>query len=304
MRAAHAALALGLLLVLGDLQRGAARSARRNRKKSERPQQWCTTQPPVPQPAPAVAAAVARAVCDHIGRQPPPRRLSLGRWTPEVDAALGPAAKAVTDALRGVSVLQTVGGGAMPWLLLKVWLDHIASESEAFEIRALSAPIHEQLWYEVATSYGVLGTVVLANAAGADVGFDDDNAKLSAMPAQTLLAYKQAGRLDEAQRCFQRMLDFEEGKGSYPFRFFYDTSDVQRMGAYPWHGLRPLTWPKPSDVLPDGVTDALIHGHPQIAVEASQVVSSGAIDAAGDAYPLIAGGNQWTKLVLCASGQP
>jgi len=208
------------------------------------------------------------------------------------------------ERIRAVLAEETNVMGQRTWKLMEDWLQAVASESEAFEIRALSAPIHEQLWYEVATSYGVLGTVVLANAAGADVGFDDDNAKLSAMPAQTLLAYKQAGRLDEAQRCFQRMLDFEEGKGSYPFRFFYDTSDVQRMGAYPWHGLRPLTWPKPSDVLPDGVTDALIHGHPQIAVEASQVVSSGAIDAAGDAYPLIAGGNQWTKLVLCASGQP
>jgi hypothetical protein len=46
------------------------------------------------------------------------------------------------------------------------------------------------------------------------------------------------------------MRDFEEGRGSHPFRFFYDTADFRRVGGYPWPGLRPLTWPDPHEVRP------------------------------------------------------
>jgi hypothetical protein len=73
-----------------------------------------------------------------------------------------------------------------------------------------------------------------------------------------LLAYKAAGRIDEAERAFQRMLDVSDGRGSYPMRYFYDTDDVRRVGGFPLPGLRVMNWPEPADVLPPGVAAQLL----------------------------------------------
>lgn len=138
------------------------------------------------------------------------------------------------------------------------------------------------------------------NNGAAAAGFEEGAQKLSHIPAQALMAYKQAGRMPEARRCFSRLLRFEEGPRNFPFRYFYDSLDAQRMGGYPWPRLRVLTWPDPHDMLPVGVGADLVAAHPQIASEASEATV--AIATAGDAYPKIATKQQWTKLILYMAG--
>ena len=148
----------------------------------------------------------------------------------------------------------------------------------------------EEMWHFMNNFHGIFGTVGLVPRDGAAPGqYDaDDNAQMMSthFGPIVLLAYKQAGRLDEAQRAYSRMLSIQDGTGSYPLRFFYDTGDVRRVGGYPLPGLRPLTWPEPKEMLPDGVAEALVSAYPQIKAEAEDMLSSGLIDRAGDAYPV------------------
>ena len=58
-------------------------------------------------------------------------------------------------------------------------------------------------------------------------------------------------------------------------------------------------WPDPHEVLPPGVGAALLSAYPQIAAEALQATNAELdLAAQGDAYPGIAGKQQWTKLAL------
>ena len=91
---------------------------------------------------------------------------------------------------------------------------------------------------------------------------------------QTLLAYKQADQIEAAAKCFQRMLDFEEAPGIFPYRWFYDHLDVRHASPFPWPGLRKLLWPDPHEVLPPGVGAALLSAYPQIAAEALQATNA------------------------------
>lgn len=94
------------------------------------------------------------------------------------------------------------------------------------------------------------------------------------------------------------MRNVQDGRGSYPMRYFYDTNDIRRVGGFPLPGLRTLTWPDPEEVLPPGIAAQLLEQYPQIAAEATALARSGAIGGAGDAYPEIAKKSQWNKLVL------
>eukprot|EP01052_Picozoa_sp_SAG31_P027846 SAG31_NODE_2640_length_5324_cov_5.437835_5_plen_105_part_00 len=58
-----------------------------------------------------------------------------------------------------LSHLVDFGGAGPPWVLLQHWLQAISLESEAFEIRALSAPILEGMWHEMMMQHGVFGTI-------------------------------------------------------------------------------------------------------------------------------------------------
>eukprot|EP01052_Picozoa_sp_SAG31_P027847 SAG31_NODE_2640_length_5324_cov_5.437835_6_plen_124_part_00 len=87
-------LLLSLLLAMGP-EAGAAR-----KKKAS----YCDSFAPLPAEVrrhlPKVAKAVTKDVCGYLGAKPPPRRLSLGRWTEEVSAKLGPAVKLIEAQLR------------------------------------------------------------------------------------------------------------------------------------------------------------------------------------------------------------
>jgi hypothetical protein len=176
------------------------------------------------------------------------------------------------------------------WPELKEWLEQLAMGSEVFEIRALSAPIMEEMWHFMNRFHGVFGTVGLVPRDGSAPGQyeADDNAQMMSIHFGpiVLLAYKQAGRLDEAQRAYSKMLAIQDGVGSYPLRYFYDTGDVRRVGGFPHPGLRALTWPQPKEMLPEGVAEALLSAYPQIKIEAEDMLDSGVIDGAGDAYPV------------------
>ena len=162
--------------------------------------------------APA-AFPVARAVCDYLAAKPAStrRRLSLGRWTEDMQRNLAPLAQRIEDALARDD--RTVL--AQPaWLDFKQWVDRVAFDSEAFELRALSAPIHEEMWAQLTARYGVLGTIELSS--------DKKGSKrwclLSDLAVKTLQAWKQAGLPGRAERLYQRMLEYEEGEGVYPYR--------------------------------------------------------------------------------------
>jgi hypothetical protein len=67
---------------------------------------WCDTHY-TPLPAPVgralpplakVGKAVANEVCAYLGAKPPVRRLSLDRWTTDVDTKLGPLVQSIEKA--------------------------------------------------------------------------------------------------------------------------------------------------------------------------------------------------------------
>ena len=49
---------------------------------------------------PKVAKAITKNVCGYLGAKPPPRRLSLNRWTDEASQKLGPVVKLIETQLR------------------------------------------------------------------------------------------------------------------------------------------------------------------------------------------------------------
>ena len=273
-------------------------------KRQRAPAGFCGTFRPLPptvaKQLPEVSQLVVQSVCDYLDPQPPPR-LSLDRWTDDAAAKLLPAVEAVeagleSSKLAGTPILGPGAGGRLadgqepPWPVLKEWLEQVALESEAFEIRALSAPILEEMWHFMTKVHGIFGTAGLIPRDDAAPGqYDaDDNAQMMAthFGPIVLLAYKQAGRMEQAQRCLTRMLAVQDGVGSYPLRYFYDTGDVRRVSGFPLPGLRPLAWPEPEQVLPEGVAEALLSAYPQIKTQAEDMLDSGMIDGAGDAYPV------------------
>ena len=87
-------------------------------------------------------------------------------------------------------------GTEAPWPELKEWLEQLAIESEVFEIRALSAPIMEEMWHFMNGFHGIFGTAGLVPRDGAPPGqYDaDDNAQMMSthFGPVVLLAYAAA----------------------------------------------------------------------------------------------------------------
>ena len=107
-----------------------------------------------------VAESIGASAC-HLIKQRPAirsapgrRRLSADRWTHEVDAALAGHLRTIrTMLLAEQPALMSAEGrkGWVPWVKLSKWLDNAATQSDAFELLALSAPIMEaQLWNHIA----------------------------------------------------------------------------------------------------------------------------------------------------------
>jgi hypothetical protein len=115
------------------------------------------------------------------------------------------------------------------------------------------------------------------------------------------VAELQAGNLIEAERFFQRVLDWEEAPGIFPYRHFYDSGDLRHMSSSPWPGLRKLKWPTPESVLPGGTATALQAQYSQITTEARAAAPELATQPG--AFPGITSGTQWTKLVLYSAAK-
>ena len=242
-----------------------------------------------------IAFSVAAGACEYLGPAPAPRRLSLGRWDEGKARALQPMRELIAKGLAAEPDL--LDGSGAPWLKFQQWMDKVAFESESFELRILSAPILEAMWAALTERFGMLGTITIGGMV--PEGFEAGATLVPHLAIQTLLAYKQADQIEAAEKCFQRMLDFEEAPGIFPYRWFYDHLDVRHASPFPWPGLRKLVWPDPHEVLPPGVGAALLSAYPQIAAEALQATTAELdLAAQGDAYPGIAGKQQWTKLAL------
>jgi hypothetical protein len=256
-------------------------------------------------PLAELALPICHAVCAYLGDTPPKRRLALGRWT----AMTGIVWKKHVRVIEGALADGEYPALRLPgWAKFRAWLDAVAHKSEAMQIKALSAPIWEATWVGLqALGDGLLGDIQpkpVAAGGGADggPGYRGQFATLlpaATMAAQVLQYYKQAGRLDEAERFFREVvLGYEEGAGVFPFRWFFDTADFRRVSAFPFPGLRKLTWPDPHDVLPTGVAEALLAAHPAIAAEAAAADVAQLLAEQEDAYESIADKQQWTKLTL------
>jgi hypothetical protein len=244
--------------------------------------------------------SVAVAVCDHLGSNPPKRRVSEGRWTAEVDLALGPS----LQRMRAVLAEQTTNVmGQRAWKTMEDWLQAVAGESEAFEIQALIAPIQEKRWFALIDRYGAFGIVSPKPDRGPGPGGSKwcllSGCSHDQISQVAIENWKRSGRVEDAQRFFQHMWSYEEGTGSgvFPYRYMYDTADVRHVSALPVPGLRKLTWPEPRTLLPKGVADELLSNLPSIAEEAGR--ATGLLEDQEDAYPNIAGKSQWNK--LCAA---
>lgn len=255
----------------------------------------------------AVAESIGASACHLIEQRPAlqsaagRRRLSEDRWTDEVDAALTGHLRTIRKMLRAEQpALTTAQGrrGWTPWVKLALWLDNAATQSDAFELRALSAAIMDaHLWTHIAVYEAV--NVTFTRVA------DVRQSTRSTLPGaesfvRTVLGYYIAGRAADGSEAFRRMLLFQDNQGRRPFADFYDHMDPRRMSKYPIPGLRVLTWPDPHEMLPDGVGEALVNEYGRIAEEAAVVDGRGLL--AGDAYPGISANNQWSKLVLYSAG--
>ena len=162
---------LGVVVVLGMPPAQAARRKGKPTSGAARPGSheiipgtFCSVFPPIPKVSaeylPVVVPKIRSTVCNYLGATPPAPRLSLGRWDAATAAALGPAVAAIEAGLRkpGVHVMDSTAAEERPWVSLQLWLETIALDSEAFEIRALSAPILEAMWHAVVENYGIFGT--------------------------------------------------------------------------------------------------------------------------------------------------
>jgi hypothetical protein len=239
---------------------------------------------------------VAVAVCDHLGPEPPKRRLSEGRWTTHVERALGPS----LERIRAVLAEETNVMGQRTWKLMEDWLQAVASESEAFEIQALIAPIQEKRWSALIGRYGALGIVSPKPDRGPGPGGSKwclvSGCSHDQISQVAMENWKRSGRVADAERFYQQMWSYEEGDGVFPYRYMYDTGDARRVSALPLSGLRPLTWPDPRSLLREGVADELLNNLQPITEEARDAMDL--LLEQKDAYPNIAGKSQWNKLCV------
>eukprot|EP01052_Picozoa_sp_SAG31_P014122 SAG31_NODE_867_length_11367_cov_25.365992_4_plen_252_part_00 len=200
---------------------------------------------------------VAKRVCEYLDPPPKTPQLSVSRWTPKVEASIGPLAEEVRGALS--KERQLTPSRMEQWHVFQTWVDKLAFESEALELRAITAVVGESMFFELAAAHGFL--------VGMEATVVGGGSMLAQMPGQVLQTLKQTGNVVQVERFFQRMLDFEVVPGVYPYRFFYDTLDSRHVSGFPWPQLRALKWPSPESVLPDGVPMALRAAHMQIAAE-------------------------------------
>lgn len=223
----------------------------------------------------------ATSVCEHVGEAPDAPRLSHSRWTAATERSIGPLVAELELAVaQEPAVLD-----AKPWRLWIDWVDRVAFGSEQFELRSLSAPVLEAVFFAIHARHGTMGTLL-------DFTPEPAYAHTKAnIPAHALHGYLQAGRRWDAERMFERLWWLEEGTGSFPYRYFFAHHDFHRVSGYPWPGLRKLDWPDPHAMLPPGVGKELLASFTQIRSEVQAAVAADAtlLTAEGDAYPSIAG---------------
>ena len=239
------------------------------------------------------ATPIVRAICDYVATASAKTTMSIDAWTPKVVAALSPIMESLRAILpdEGVRTIAAYDSRAnmrihlawpKGWGLFCVWIDELSLATGVMELSALSAILREHFWTSELQKSGAFGPVWL----------DTEDSGISDNPAQTLMKWKRSGNRPEAERFFQRMLDFEDGR-TFPFRYFYDTLDVHRVDGCAWPGLPRLNWPNPEDVLPEGVAAALRQSWRVIADEARKLAHT--LRQQGDAYAGITRG-EWTKL--------
>lgn len=229
---------------------------------------------------------VISGICAYIS-PPPVARPAAERWTAAANERLGPLVRLVQSALSRDPF-------ASGWNPFSAWLHELSLTSDVIELRAVLAPIFEAKWrhFEVPQG-GALGQNF--SALQLDVG---TQLKPSKWVAEAISSWKRAGRRDEAERFWREVLAFEEPwlTGFWPWRHLFDTLTPERAGNSPWPGLRPLEWPEPKDVLPNGVAEDLVASHVQIAGEARKLTTK--LATQDDAYKTITRGGQWTQLTL------
>ena len=97
-----------------------------------------------------VVEPIAQAVCAYVDPPPATPQLAFNRWTPVVEQTFTPLVATIKAALEKERGQVT----SEEWHAMQTWLDAVAFESEALEIRALTAPIGEAMFYELAGAHG------------------------------------------------------------------------------------------------------------------------------------------------------
>jgi hypothetical protein len=255
-----------------------------------------------PHKLPPELLEVATSICEYLGQKPAASRFAQDRWTPQVESSLRKHVEAVKDLIAADDGIVMLKEGDRSWVTFHRWVDMIALASNAFELRALSAPVMATIHWETVLMYEQLFRSGLIKFKRVGDLRTAKPRKLTHMATQTVRAYNQAGQPAEAQRFFQELLDYKDPSGSNPYTEYYDSADFMRISSFPMHGLQVLTWPDPHLMLPEGIGTDLLDNFDRIAADAGTVGASGALAEAGDAYPMIAVDSQWSKLVLFTAG--
>jgi len=105
--------------------------------------------------------------------------------------------------------------GQRTWKLMEDWLQAVASESEAFEIQALIAPIQEKRWSALIGRYGALGIVSPKPDRGPGPGGSKwclvSGCSHDQISQVAMENWKRSGRVADAERFYQQMWSYEEG---------------------------------------------------------------------------------------------
>ncbi len=213
---------------------------------------------------------------------------SAGRWTKDIQDRLGATTTEFAKLVNRKSgpVVQRGFGDSSDWFRVAQWLAEITDAAKVYEPKLFLGMLMERMWqHDINASWAYGQPDVLSGALGFLLPVRVEGIKI---------AYAQSGKSDESQRFLQRLLDHQDGKEIFPYRYLYDGLDYQRYNRAAIPGLKVYKHPDPHEVLPTGLGKALENARSELANEALSMHQR--LKGSGDAYPgIVRVGGKTTK---------
>eukprot|EP00928_Gymnodinium_smaydae_P063262 TRINITY_DN46903_c0_g1_i1.p1 TRINITY_DN46903_c0_g1~~TRINITY_DN46903_c0_g1_i1.p1 ORF type:complete len:527 (+),score=40.66 TRINITY_DN46903_c0_g1_i1:189-1769(+) len=218
-------------------------------------------------------ASIMDSICLHVSTAQP--RVSQQRRWEGASKALGEAETQLRKIIITRLSSDVVNGFAEFSALqaLKSWIFQVALQAEVYELKVLEALIIEALFWKLRERHPWQSIVSMASS--------------------MVLNYKRAGRLADARRAYNAVMQTTwPSRKMPPLSRWFDTGDYRRVSGTPVPGLSPLPIPASVDpLLSSELVASLKRDWPALAQEAQAAVKQMKV-----AWPQISAGEQWRQM--------